>query len=31
LPAFLADGEDDAGDPTTSDPEEPLPHAVAAE
>src|ERR1700732_3407142 len=30
LPAFLADGEDDdAGDPTASDPEEP--HAVAAE
>ena len=32
LPAFLADGEDDgAGDPTASDPEEPQPHAVAAE
>ena len=30
LPAFLADGEeDDAGDPSTADPEEP--HAVAAE
>ena len=32
LPAFLAEGEDDgAGDPTASDPEEPEPHAVAAE
>jgi ParB family chromosome partitioning protein len=32
LPAFLADGEDDdANDPTPSDPEEPQPHAVAAE
>jgi ParB family chromosome partitioning protein len=32
LPAFLADGEDDdASDPTLSDPEEPLSHPVAAE
>jgi ParB family chromosome partitioning protein len=32
LPAFLADGEDDGADgPTASDPEEPQPHAVAAE
>jgi ParB family chromosome partitioning protein len=32
LPAFLADGEDDdAGDPTASDPEERQPHSVAAE
>ena len=32
LPAFLAEGEDDGtGDPTTSDPEEPQPPAVAAE
>jgi len=32
LPAFLAKGDDDgAGDPTASDPEEPQPHAVAAE
>ncbi len=32
LPAFLADAEDDgAGDPAASDPEEPQPHAVAAE
>jgi ParB family chromosome partitioning protein len=32
LPAFLADGEDDdAGDPTLSEPEEPLSHPVAAE
>jgi ParB family chromosome partitioning protein len=32
LPAFLAEGEDDAADgPTASDPEEPQPHAVAAE
>jgi ParB family transcriptional regulator, chromosome partitioning protein len=31
LPAFLADGDDDGGDPTVSDPEDPLPHAVAAE
>jgi ParB family chromosome partitioning protein len=29
LPAFLADGEGEAGDQTASDPEEP--HAVAAE
>ena len=29
LPAFLADGEEDAGDPTATEPEEP--HAVAAE
>jgi ParB family chromosome partitioning protein len=31
LPAFLAGGEDDSGDPTVSDPEEPLPHTAAAE
>jgi ParB family chromosome partitioning protein len=32
LPAFLADGKDgDSGDPTVSDPEEPLSHPVAAE
>jgi len=31
LPAFLTDGDDGAGDPTASDPEEPQPHAVAAE
>jgi hypothetical protein len=32
LPAFLAAGEDDgADDPTPSDPDEPQPHAVAAE
>jgi ParB family chromosome partitioning protein len=32
LPAFLADGEDDAGDdPTPSDSEEDQSHAVAAE
>jgi len=31
LPAFLADGEDGAGDPPASDPEEPQPPAVAAE
>ena len=31
LPAFLADGEDEAGDPTVSEPEEPQPHVLAAE
>jgi ParB family chromosome partitioning protein len=31
LPAFLADGEDDGGDATPSDPEEDQSHAVAAE
>jgi ParB family chromosome partitioning protein len=32
LPAFLEEGDDeDAGDPTASDPEEPQQHAVAAE
>ena len=29
LPAFLAEGDDGAGDPTASDPEEPQPHVVA--